>query len=172
MEHSKASGLFDEKSLEFQRRILERSSLGKNIALPIALHQLLANPNMAEAYLESEMIMFEDLDELFEKTKVKPKDIGLLVVNCSLFNPTPSLLAMIINKYKTRSNIRSYNLDGMGCSAGVIFIDLAKDLLQIHGGSYTIVVSTENITQNLLRTTSHPQQGGGSGHGWRQRGGR
>ncbi|KAM1625239.1 hypothetical protein ACFXTN_012389 [Malus domestica] len=36
----------------------------------------------------------------------------------------------------------------MGCSAGVIAVDLAKDLLQIHRNTYVVVVSTENITQN------------------------
>ncbi|KAJ4749419.1 3-ketoacyl-CoA synthase [Rhynchospora pubera] len=55
---------------------------------------------------------------------------------------------MIINKYKLRSNIKSYNLSGMGCSASVISINLANDLLQVHRNSYAIVVSTENITQN------------------------
>ncbi|KAM1243047.1 hypothetical protein TB2_034118 [Malus domestica] len=45
-------------------------------------------------------------------------------------------------------NIRSFNLGGMGCSAGVIVVDLAKDLLQIHRNTYAVVVSTENITQN------------------------
>ncbi|MCL7041576.1 hypothetical protein MKW94_001151, partial [Papaver nudicaule] len=34
----------------------------------------------------------------------------------------------------------------MGCSAGVISVDLAKDLLQVHRKTYAIVVSTENIT--------------------------
>ncbi|KAM1923882.1 hypothetical protein ACFX15_021729 [Malus domestica] len=36
----------------------------------------------------------------------------------------------------------------MGCSAGVIAVDLANDLLQIHRNTYAVVVSTENITQN------------------------
>lgn len=36
----------------------------------------------------------------------------------------------------------------MGCSAGIIAIDLAKDLLQIHKNCNAVVVSTENITQN------------------------
>ena len=65
--------------------------------------------------------------------------IDILVVNCSLFNPTPSLSAMIINHFKMRSNIVSYNLGGMGCSAGVIAISLAKELLQVkdtHKGSF------------------------------------
>ena len=60
--------------------------------------------------------------------------IDILVVNCSLFNPTPSLSAMIINHFKMRSNIVSYNLAGMGCSAGVIAINLAKEQLQVQCG--------------------------------------
>lgn len=92
--------------------------------------------------------MFGALDNLFAGTGVKPKDIGILIVNCSLFNPTPSLSSMIINKYKLRGNIKSFNLGGMGCSAGMISIGLARDLLQVHRNSYAVVVSTENITQN------------------------
>lgn len=103
---------------------------------------------MAAAREEAEQVMYGALDNLFGNTNVKPKDIGILVVNCSLFNPTPSLSAMIVNKYKLRGNIRSFNLGGMGCSAGVIAVDLAKDLLQIHRNTYAVVVSTENITQN------------------------
>ncbi|CDY10355.1 BnaCnng02560D [Brassica napus] len=55
---------------------------------------------------------------------------------------------MVVNKYKLRSNIKSINLGGMGCSAGVIAIDLAKDLLQVHKNTYALVVSTENISRN------------------------
>ena len=39
---------------------------------------------------------------------------------------------------------------GMGCSASVIAIDLAKDLLNARGrNGLALVVSTENLTQNL-----------------------
>jgi 3-ketoacyl-CoA synthase len=38
---------------------------------------------------------------------------------------------MIVNHYKLRGNVQSYNLGGMGCSAGLISIDLAKQLLQV-----------------------------------------
>ena len=57
--------------------------------------------------------------------------IDILVVNCSLFNPTPSLSAMIVNHFKMRSNTITYNLGGMGCSAGVIAIGLAREQLQV-----------------------------------------
>lgn len=148
MDHSKLTGDFDESSLEFQRKILERSGLGEETYVPEAMHCIPPQPSMKAARAEAEQVMYGALDILFANTSIKPKDIGILVVNCSLFNPTPSLSSMIVNKYKLRGNIRSYNLGGMGCSAGVIAIDLAKDLLQIHRNTYAVVVSTENITQN------------------------
>ncbi|XAR59549.1 Very-long-chain 3-oxoacyl-CoA synthase [Bertholletia excelsa] len=148
LEHSRLTGDFDESALEFQRKILERSGLGEETCVPEAMHSIPPRPSMAAARAEAESVMFGALDNLFSSTGIKPKDIGILVVNCSLFNPTPSLSAMIINKYKLRGNIRSFNLGGMGCSAGVIAIDLAKDMLQVHRNTYAVVVSTENITQN------------------------
>ncbi|TQD88797.1 hypothetical protein C1H46_025686 [Malus baccata] len=148
MEHSRLTQDFDDSSLEFQRKILERSGLGEETYVPEAMHYIPPRPSMAAAREEAEQVMYGALDNLFANTHVKPKDIGILVVNCSLFNPTPSLSAMIVNKYKLRGNIRSFNLGGMGCSAGVIAVDLAKDLLQIHRNTYAVVVSTENITQN------------------------
>lgn len=148
MEHSRLTGDFDDSSLEFQRKILERSGLGEETYVPQAMHYLPPRPSMAAAREEAEQVMFGALDNLFSNTGISPKDIGILVVNCSLFNPTPSLSAMIVNKYKLRGNIRSFNLGGMGCSAGVIAIDLAKDMLQVHRNTYAVVVSTENITQN------------------------
>lgn len=148
MERSRLTGTFTDENLEFQRKILERSGLGESTYLPDAVLRVPPNPCMAEARKEAEAVMFGALDELFAKTHVKPKDIGILIVNCSLFNPTPSLSAMIINHYKLRGNIVSYNLGGMGCSAGLISIDLAKQLLQVHPNSYAVVISMENITLN------------------------
>ncbi|KAL0365527.1 UNVERIFIED_CONTAM: 3-ketoacyl-CoA synthase 4 [Sesamum angustifolium] len=148
MNHARLTGYFDDSSLEFQRKILQHSGLGDETYLPEALHEIPLQPSMAKARQEAEEVIFGVLDNLFSATGVKTKDIGVLVVNCSLFNPTPSLSAVIVNKYKLRGNIKSFNLGGMGCSAGVIAADLAKDMLQIHRHTYAVVVSTENITQN------------------------
>eukprot|EP00391_Amoebophrya_sp_Ameob2_P005886 CAMPEP_0178992314 /NCGR_PEP_ID=MMETSP0795-20121207/6041_1 /TAXON_ID=88552 /ORGANISM="Amoebophrya sp., Strain Ameob2" /LENGTH=607 /DNA_ID=CAMNT_0020684173 /DNA_START=198 /DNA_END=2021 /DNA_ORIENTATION=- len=106
-------------------------------------------PRMSYAREETEAIVFSLVENLLKKTKKKPKDIDFLVVNCSLFCPTPSICAMIANKFKFREDICSYNLGGMGCSAGVISIDLAKQLIQNRPGATAMVVSTENLSQNL-----------------------
>lgn len=131
MERSKRAETFTKENLDFQKRILERSGLGQKTYFPDAILREPADPSMAEARKEAEMVMFGAIDDLLAKTGVKAKDIGILVVNCSLFCPTPSLSAMVVNHYKLRGNILSYNLGGMGCSAGLISIDLAKQLMQV-----------------------------------------
>lgn len=151
MEHSKINLKDNPKAVEFQLRIIERSGLGEETSLPPAIHLIPPNPTMEASRLEAELVILSAMDSLFQKTGLKPKDIDILIVNCSLFSPTPSLSAMIVNKYKLRSNIRSFNLSGMGCSAGLISIDLARDLLQAHPNSNAVVISTEIITPNYYQ---------------------
>nr|XP_016461286.1 PREDICTED: 3-ketoacyl-CoA synthase 6-like [Nicotiana tabacum] len=151
MEHSRLILKDNPKSVEFQMRILERSGLGEETCLPPAIHYIPPTPTMEAARGEAEVVIFSAVDDLMKKTRLKPKDIDILIVNCSLFSPTPSLSAMVVNKYKLRSNIKSYNLSGMGCSAGLISIDLARDLLQVHPNSNALVVSTEIITPNYYK---------------------
>jgi 3-ketoacyl-CoA synthase len=56
---------------------------------------------------------------------------------------------MVCNEFGMRKDVRSYNLGGMGCSANVISVDLAKQLLQNEPGTRALVISTENLTENL-----------------------
>ncbi|KAK4416502.1 3-ketoacyl-CoA synthase 6 [Sesamum alatum] len=143
MEHSRLILKDNPKSVDFQMRILERSGLGEETCVPPAMLYIPPTPTMRDARDEAEAIIFSAIDSVLEKTGIRPKEIDILIVNCSLFSPTPSLSAMVVNKYKLRSNIKSFNLSGMGCSAGLISIDLARDLLQVHPNSYALVISTE-----------------------------
>jgi 3-ketoacyl-CoA synthase len=52
--------------------------------------------SMENARKEAEMVMFGAVRDVLQKTGLKPSDIGILVVNCSLFNPTPSLAACVL----------------------------------------------------------------------------
>nr|CAD1825279.1 unnamed protein product [Ananas comosus var. bracteatus] len=94
---------------------------------------------------ESELIIFTAVDDLFQKTGVDPKDINVVVVNCNSFAPMPSLASMIVNRYKLRADVRSFNLSGMGCSASPISIGLARDILRVQPDSTVLVFSTEII---------------------------
>eukprot|EP00871_Galdieria_phlegrea_P005040 jgi/Galph1/5537/GphlegSOOS_G4168.1 len=141
-------GLFNEDDIAFQERLLSTSGIGDNTYFPSGILEggeeikRTGNPskalNMKAARQEVEQVI----------QGMNPATVDILVVNCSLFNPTPSLSSMIVNHYKMKPSIRTYNLSGMGCSAGIIAVDLAKDLLEVHRNSTAVIVSTENITQN------------------------
>ncbi|CAI0465679.1 unnamed protein product [Linum tenue] len=106
---------------------MEKSGYGQMTYAPTGL--LTKSPpdqSIAAAREETEAAIFGAIDNLLEKVGVEVREIGVLM----------------------RGNVLSYNLGGMGCSAGLISVDLAKDLLQVHPHTYALVVSTENITRN------------------------
>ncbi|XP_062228641.1 3-ketoacyl-CoA synthase 5-like [Phragmites australis] len=151
LEHAKQMPVLNERSIRFMTRLLERSGLGEETCLPPAHHYIPTYKycTIEAARGEVELVVFSAVDDLFAKTGVSPDAIDILVVNCSLFCPTPSFVDMIINKYKLRSDIRSVHLSGMGCSAGLISVGLARNLLQTcPRGAHALVVSTETITPN------------------------
>ena len=113
-------------AMDFQEKILHKSALSEETFCPPALHMDPPRASMVLARGEAELVMYPAVANLLQRTGLHPRQIDILVVNCSLFNPTPSLSAMIINHFKMRSDIESYNLGGMGCSAGVISIGLAR----------------------------------------------
>ncbi|CAM0904743.1 unnamed protein product [Alopecurus aequalis] len=149
LDMTESTGLFNAEALDFQTKITKRSGLGDQTYLPSGIQSRPPQLSMAEARAEAEAVMFGCLDKLFDATGIDPsRDVRILIVNCSLFNPTPSLASMVVNHYKMRKDIKSFNLGGMGCSAGLIAVDLARDLLRANPDSYAVVVSTENITLN------------------------
>jgi 3-ketoacyl-CoA synthase len=40
-------------------------------------------------------VIFPIVDEALKRCHLRPVDIDILVLNCSLFNPTPSMTAMV-----------------------------------------------------------------------------
>ncbi|XP_058766148.1 3-ketoacyl-CoA synthase 2-like [Vicia villosa] len=145
IEKSKCGGHFKDESIDFQKKITDRSGFGDKTYVPESLMVVPPRICTMEAMKETESVIFGAVDELLLKTKMKVEDIDILITNCSIFNPSPSLSAMVVNHYKLKDRVLCYNLSGMGCSAGLIAIDLAKQLLQVHQNSYALVVSTENI---------------------------
>jgi 3-ketoacyl-CoA synthase len=93
-------------------------------------------------------LIFDTLDKLFAKTGISPSEIDVLVVNVSLFSPAPSLTARVVNRYKMRSNVKTFNLSGMGCSASIVAIDLVQHLFKSYKNAFAIVVSTESLGSN------------------------
>ncbi|GAB2213438.1 hypothetical protein Drorol1_Dr00021479 [Drosera rotundifolia] len=111
-----------------------------------------------EARLEAEAVLFGAVDQLFAKTGVKPEEMEIVIANCSIFCPVPSLSDMIVNRYKLNSTVLTCNLSGMGCTAGLSAIKLAKQLLQVRKDCYALVVSTETLTENIYKGNNHLMQ--------------
>jgi predicted naringenin-chalcone synthase len=108
-----------------------------------------ADTSLAAARAVAENILCNCFEQVLVRTGIKARDVDFLIVNCSLFCPTPSLCAIIATRFSLKATTRTYNLGGMGCSASLISIDLAKQLLQNNPNSIAVVLSTEEITQNM-----------------------
>ncbi|KAI7750249.1 hypothetical protein M8C21_015958 [Ambrosia artemisiifolia] len=153
MKQSTETGYFSEETLDFMKRTLERSGLGDSTYLAEVFLGNSYHPSMKHARRELEMAIFGAVDMLLAKTGVKSQDVGIVIANCCIYNTAPSLSSLIVNRYNFRESIITYNLVGMGCSAGLLAIGLAKQLLQVHKNSYALVVSTESTTDNLYLGT-------------------
>jgi 3-ketoacyl-CoA synthase len=157
-----ASNSFTPECIEFQDKIAYRTGLGDATAVPPAVQTADGkNCNMDAARFEYNATCFKAIQEVLQKTGIKPHRVNFVITNSSLFNPTPSLSAAIINHFKMPASTINYSLGGMGCSAGVIAMDLARELLGNHPNSVALVVSHENITMSYY--TGQVTQGGGLG---------
>ncbi|EIE23299.1 hypothetical protein COCSUDRAFT_36731 [Coccomyxa subellipsoidea C-169] len=149
-EQIRAQGCYEADTLQFMDKILQNSGVGEEAYMPPELHRPPPwNLSMEVRRQESEMVIFDTVDRLLRDNNLQPHQVDILVVNCSVFCPTPSLSAMVVNKFRMRADVITYNLAGMGCSAGIISISLVRELLQVYPGSTALVVSTENISQNV-----------------------
>ncbi|VAI00652.1 unnamed protein product [Triticum turgidum subsp. durum] len=136
IEHNKHTPSINDRSVRFISRLLERSGLGEETCLPAAHNYVPTHKycTLDNARAEFELVVFSAIDDLLAKTGVTPDAISVLVLNCSLFCPTPSLVDVIIKRYNLRSDVRSINLSGMGCSAGLIRAMLLPNCLFRVGG--------------------------------------
>lgn len=126
-----------------------KSGLGDETYAPPFIFEDDKNPTLESAFQESHECVFTSIENVLSKTLIDPGDIDTLIVTSGCFSPSPSLTSHIVNKFNLKPDIKTYNLSGMGCSSGVMSIDLASNILR---GSrkiqYALVVITESITLN------------------------
>ncbi|KAF5205952.1 3-ketoacyl-CoA synthase [Thalictrum thalictroides] len=131
------------------RGIYLKSGLGDETYVPPFIFQNDYEANLKSSVDEAEEGMFGAVDSILFKTQVDPKSIDILIVTCGSFSLVPSLTSLLVNKYKFKPDIKTYNLSGMGCSSGVMSIDLAANLLRgCTTAKNVLVVITENISLN------------------------
>lgn len=138
----------DEEAKALQIKILERSGYSEETSIPPSLTEMPITRCGSSGRDEASTVVLSIVEDLLERTDTSPRAIDILIINDSLFAPTPSLTAMVISRFGMRSNVMSFNLSGMGCSAGVISVALASDLLRVHRNSLALAVSTEVLNGN------------------------
>ncbi|XP_039144035.1 3-ketoacyl-CoA synthase 5-like [Dioscorea cayenensis subsp. rotundata] len=146
MEHLSMIEGFDQESLSFLSKVTSSSGLGEETYFPPSLRHLPPRTDHKNCIQEAHMLFFPILQDLFSKTRISPQEIDILVLNCSAFCSSPSLSSIIVNRFAMRDNVKTFNLSGMGCSAGVISIDIARTLLQLNRGSFALIISTEVLS--------------------------
>merc|ERR1712125_59690 len=97
-------------ALSLMVRTLDKSAIGESTHLPPACHASRGGVtkgvfDMAASRDEAEAVIFPIVQEVLDKAKIAPHEIGFLIVNCSLFAPTPSLCAMICNRFRFREDV-------------------------------------------------------------------
>ncbi|KAL9225260.1 hypothetical protein vseg_001207 [Gypsophila vaccaria] len=148
---------FDKESVEFMSKILISSGQGPETYLPPSLHYIPPRSSYENSIDEGKMVIFPILEDLLLKCKIAPCEIDILIVNCSGLCPSPSLSSIIVNKFKLRPNIKTFNLSGMGCSASMISMGLAQNLLKAHKECNVVIVSTEILTNGWYQGNERPK---------------
>ncbi|XP_017970333.1 PREDICTED: LOW QUALITY PROTEIN: 3-ketoacyl-CoA synthase 7 [Theobroma cacao] len=149
VEYFETFNIFDRQSIDFQVKVYERAGVGNESCVPRSVHEIPFNGSLSGAREEIEEVLFTAVRDLLSKHKIDPKSIDIQVSNCSIFCPTPSITAMVINKFRFRSDIKSFTHSGVGCSAGILSIGLVKDLLKVHKNSLALVLRMEAITPSF-----------------------
>ncbi|KAK8941509.1 3-ketoacyl-CoA synthase 17 [Platanthera guangdongensis] len=133
---------YSPESADFMRAIYRKSGLGDETYAPPYIFQPDLDSKLPHAIVEADDGMCSAVAALLSKTSVAPEMISTLIVACSMFSPVPSLASRIVNRFRFRSDVKSFNLSGMGCSTGALGMDLAARILRRSPG-YALLVVTE-----------------------------
>ncbi|CAK0731645.1 hypothetical protein CVIRNUC_000023 [Coccomyxa viridis] len=151
-----APGLGMQKSSrDFIKRVAAVSGITSACGVPEPVWQMMQGragskerPTPEDAKAETEMIIYDVVSNLLQKTDTKPKEIDAVIVSCSCYAPNPSMAAMLVNKFGFRKDVLTFNLSGMGCSTSVVCVDMAKRLFKATPNMTCLIVNHENTTWN------------------------
>ncbi|KAI3808857.1 hypothetical protein L1987_24820 [Smallanthus sonchifolius] len=146
LEHSRIVHSLDQQSLDFMSKVLVSSGQSEMTCIPPALHYIPPRLTHEESIIEAQTVLFPVFQDLLSKTQLSPRDIDIIIVNCSGFCPSPSLSAIIVNRYSMREDVKSFNISGSGCSASALSVDMAQNLLKVHNNSNAVILSTEILS--------------------------
>ncbi|XP_052147002.1 3-ketoacyl-CoA synthase 19-like [Oryza glaberrima] len=133
----------------FLLRLISRAGLGDRTYVPRNL--LDGREELAAGQLDA----VDEMDACFDgavpgllaRTGLCARDVDVLVVNVSGFFPEPCLASRVVRRYGMREDVAAYNLSGMGCSATLVAVDVARNAMRARSPRpvVALVVSTESL---------------------------
>ncbi len=115
VEIMRRTGVYTEDSLDFMAKLLSKSGTGDQTHWPpgtlrilneidpaTGKHYTTADRSIEAARGVAELVLNSVFDEALRRSGKKPRDVDFLIVNCSLFCPTPSLCAIVAQKFNLK----------------------------------------------------------------------
>lgn len=143
---NKNLGLLEYK---FLLKAIVSSGIGEQTYAPrMVFHSREECPTYDDGIEEMEEFFYDSIDKVLKRNGISPSEIDVLVVNISMLAAVPSLSARIVNHYKMRENIKTYNLSGMGCSASLISTNIVQNIFKTQKNLYALVITSESLSPN------------------------
>ncbi|KAG9128784.1 hypothetical protein Leryth_009545 [Lithospermum erythrorhizon] len=134
---------------KFLLKAMVSSGIGEQTYAPKMIFDGKENcPSHDDALVEMDDFFHVSIDRLLKRTRVSPQEIDVLVVNISMLACIPSLSSRIINHYKMREDVKTYNLTGMGCSASLVSINIVESIFKAKKNVNALVITSESLTPN------------------------
>ncbi|CAN1230735.1 3-ketoacyl-CoA synthase 12 [Linum grandiflorum] len=134
---------------KFLLRAIVSSGIGEETYGPrIVFEGREESPSLADGLLEMDEFFHDTIDRVLTRSGISPSEIDILVVNISMITTEPSLCSRIVNHYKMRDDVKSFNLTGMGCSASLISTGIVSNILRAYQDKVALVVTSESLSPN------------------------
>ncbi|KAL4335760.1 hypothetical protein GQ457_07G033930 [Hibiscus cannabinus] len=105
-------------------------------------------PKLEDGISEMDEFLHDSIGKVLSRAGISPQEIDVLVVNVSMLAAVPSLSSRIVNHYKMRPDIKSFDLTGMGCSASLISLDIIRNVFKSYKNKFALLVTSESLSMN------------------------
>ncbi|CAN6274001.1 unnamed protein product [Urochloa humidicola] len=156
IERNKRLGLSEYR---FLLKVIVNSGIGEHTYCPRnVLEGREESPTLSDALDEMDAFFADAVASVLAKSNVHPQDIDLVVLNVGSFSPAPSLVSRLVSRFGFRDDVLAYNLSGMGCSAGLIAVDVARNVMLARAAgagttTMALVVTSESCAPNWYMGT-------------------
>ncbi|KAL6591369.1 hypothetical protein ACP70R_049872 [Stipagrostis hirtigluma subsp. patula] len=151
IERNKRLGLTEYR---FLLKVIVNSGIGEHTYCPRnVLEGREEAPTHADALDEMDDFFADAVAAVLARTGVRGRDVDLVVLNVGSFSPSPSLVSRVVRRFGMRDDVMAYNLSGMGCSAGLIAVDLARNVMLTRPRTMALVVTSESCAPNWYTGT-------------------